>query len=445
MKKYFQFEELGTNYRREIVGGITTFLAMAYILAVNPSVLTLADVTDLPDALRMDKEAVFGATALAAAFGSILMGLIARYPIALAPGMGLNAFFAYTVILQLGIAWQTGLTAVLISGIIFVLLSLSGIRERIINAIPIELKYAVGAGIGLFIAFIGLKNAGIVVSSPATALALGDLSSPGALLAVFGIFVTVILLTLGQKIGVFLGMLITAIVGMIFNIVGVPTAIFSGVPDISPTFGAAFDAFGNPGELFSGDMLIAVLTFLFVAFFDTAGTLVAVAQQAGLMKDNKLPRVGKGLLADSLAIVFGSIFGTSTTTSFVESTSGVAAGARSGFAAIVTGIMFILSLFLFPLVSVIASAPSVTAPALVIVGIMMVSSLRLIEWDKWEVAVPTFFTVLMMPLTYSIATGIACGFVFYPITMMLKGKGKQVHPIMYGLFVIFILYFIFLR
>ncbi len=445
MKKYFQFEELGTNYRREIVGGITTFLAMAYILAVNPAVLTLADVSDLPAALRMDHEAVFGATALASALGCILMGVIARYPIALAPGMGLNAFFAYTVILQLGIAWQTGLTAVLISGIIFVLLSLSGIREKIINAIPIELKYAVGAGIGLFIAFIGLKSAGIVVSSPATALALGDLRVPSTLLAVFGIVITIILITLGQKIGVFLGLLITAIIGMIFNIVDVPTAIFSGVPDISPTFGAAFNAFGNPGELFSGDMLIAVLTFLFVAFFDTAGTLVAVAQQAGLMKGNELPRVGKGLLADSLAIVFGSIFGTSTTTSFVESTSGVAAGARSGFAAIVTGIMFILSLFLFPLVAVIASAPAVTAPALVIVGIMMVSSLRLIEWDKWEVAVPSFFIVLMMPLTYSIATGIACGFVFYPITMILKGKGKKVHPLMYVLFIIFILYFIFLK
>ena len=199
MKKYFQFEELGTNYRREIVGGITTFLAMAYILAVNPAVLTLADVSDLPAALRMDHEAVFGATALASALGCILMGVIARYPIALAPGMGLNAFFAYTVILQLGIAWQTGLTAVLISGIIFVLLSLSGIREKIINAIPIELKYAVGAGIGLFIAFIGLKSAGIVVSSPATALALGDLRVPSTLLAVFGIVITIILITLGQK------------------------------------------------------------------------------------------------------------------------------------------------------------------------------------------------------------------------------------------------------
>lgn len=445
MKKYFQFQELGTNYRNEIVGGITTFLAMAYILAVNPAILSLEDVKDLPDALRMNHEAVFGATALAAAAGSILMGLIARYPIALAPGMGLNAFFAYTVVLQYGIAWQTALTGVFISGIIFVILSISGIREKIINAIPIELKYAVGSGIGLFIAFIGLKNAGIVVSNSATFLALGDLTTKTTLLAVFGIFVTVVLLTLGQKTGVFLGMLITAIVGMFINVVDVPTKIVSGFPDISPTFGAAFHAFGNVQDLFSGQIFIVILTFLFVAFFDTAGTLVAVAQQAGLMKDNELPRVGKGLLADSFAIVVGSIFGTSTTTSYVESTSGVAAGARSGFAAVVTGIMFILSLFLFPIVSVIASAPAVTAPALIIVGVMMAASLKLIEWDKWEVAVPAFFTVLMMPLTYSIATGIACGFVFYPITMLLKGKGKQVHPIMYGLFVIFILYFIFLR
>lgn len=445
MKKFFQFEQLGTDYRHEIVGGLTTFLAMAYILAVNPAILSLADVPDLPDALRMNHEAVFGATAIAAGIGSILMGVIARYPIALAPGMGLNAFFAYTVILQYHIAWQIALTGVLISGIIFVILSLSGIREKIINAIPVELKYAVGSGIGLFIAFIGLKNAGIVVTNPATAIALGDVTEGKTLLAVFGIFITVILLILGKKIAVFLGMLITAIVGMIFHLVDVPTQIFSGVPDISPTFGVAFQAFGNIGDLFSGQILIVILTFLFVAFFDTAGTLVAVAQQAGLMKNNELPRVGKGLLADSLSIVVGAVFGTSTTTSYVESTSGVAAGARSGFAAIVTGILFLLSLFLFPLVSVIASAPSVTAPALIIVGVMMASSLKLIEWDKFEVAVPAFFTVIMMPLTYSIASGIACGFVFYPITMIVKGKGKEIHPIMYGLFIIFILYFIFLR
>ncbi|MEK3799170.1 NCS2 family permease [Peribacillus sp. FSL H8-0477] len=442
MKKYFQFEELGTNFRREILGGLTTFLAMAYILVVNPVTLTLSSVEDLPDALRMDYGSVFVATALAAAIGSILMGVIARYPIALAPGMGLNAFFAYTVVLTFGIPWETALTGVLISGVIFVLLSLSGIREKIINAIPAELKYAVGAGIGLFITFVGFQNSGIIVKNENVIVGIGDLTSGNTLLAIFGILVTVMLLTKGIKSGVFAGMVITAIVGMIFGLIDVPTKIIGSVPSLSPTFGTAFNAFGNPGELFTGQMLIVILTFLFVAFFDTAGTLVAVAQQAGLMKNNVLPRVGKGLLADSLSIVFGAVLGTSTTTSYVESTSGVAAGARSGFAAVVTGLLFVLSIFFFPLLSVVTSA--VTAPALIIVGVMMAASLKNIEWDKFEIAVPAFFTVIMMPLTYSIATGIACGFVFYPITMIMKGKAKQVHPIMYGLFIIFILYFVYL-
>ncbi|WP_040372389.1 NCS2 family permease, partial [Peribacillus psychrosaccharolyticus] len=403
MKKYFQFEELGTNFRREILGGLTTFLAMAYILVVNPVTLTLSSVEDLPDALRMDYGSVFVATALAAAIGSILMGVIARYPIALAPGMGLNAFFAYTVVLTFGIPWETALTGVLISGVIFVLLSLSGIREKIINAIPAELKYAVGAGIGLFITFVGFQNSGIIVKNDNVIVGIGDLTSGNTLLAIFGILVTVMLLTKGIKSGVFAGMVITAIVGMIFGLIDVPTKIIGSMPSLSPTFGTAFNAFGNPGELFTGQMLIVILTFLFVAFFDTAGTLVAVAQQAGLMKNNVLPRVGKGLLADSLSIVFGAVLGTSTTTSYVESTSGVAAGARSGFAAVVTGLLFILSIFFFPLLSVVTSA--VTAPALIIVGVMMAASLKNIEWDKFEIAVPAFFTVIMMPLTYSIATG----------------------------------------
>ena len=433
MKKYFQFEELGTNYRREIIGGITTFLAMAYILAVNPNMLSGAN---------MDKGAVFTATALAAATGSILMGLIARFPIALAPGMGLNAFFTFGVVIGMKIPWETALTGVLISGVIFVLLSLSGIREKIINAIPAELKYAVGAGIGLFITFVGLQGSGIIVDNPDTLLGLGSLTG-NALLAVFGIAITVILVTKGVRSGIFLGMIITAIVGMIFNLVAIPSAIVGSAPSIAPTFGAAFDAFANPADLFNGNMLIVILTFLFVSFFDTAGTLVAVSQQAGLMKDNVLPGAGKGLLADSLSIVAGATFGVSTTTSYVESTSGVAAGARSGFAAIVTGLCFILALLFSPLLSVITSA--VTAPALIIVGMLMASSLKLIHWDRFEVAVPAFLTVIMMPLTYSIATGIACGFVFYPITMFMKGKAKQVHPIMYGLFVVFLLYFIFLR
>jgi len=442
VKKYFQFDELNTNYSKEIIGGITTFLSMAYILIVNPLTLSLDGVPNLPEGMAMDKGAVFVATALAAAVGSLFMGLIARYPVALAPGMGLNAFFAFSVVLGMGIPWQTGLTGVLFSGIIFIILSLSGLRETIINAIPSELKFAVGAGIGLFITFIGFKNAGIIVDNEATLVGLGDLTEPNTLLAIFGLVITVAFMVRGVKGGIFYGMLITAVVGMFFKLVNVPHAVVGSVPDVSPTFGAAFQAFSDPGHLFTVQFLVVVLTFLFVDFFDTAGTLMAVANQAGLVKDNKLPRAGKALLADSLATVTGAIFGTSTTTSYVESTAGVAAGARTGFAAVVTGVLFLLSLVFYPVLDVITTA--VTAPALIIVGALMVSSLGKIPWERFEIAVPAFLTIIAMPLGYSIATGIAIGFVFYPLTMSLSGKAKQIHPIMWGLFVIFILYFIFI-
>lgn len=443
MKKYFQFEELGTNYRREFIGGLTTFLAMAYILVVNPLTLSLETVPDLPAEMKMDYGAVFVATALAAAIGCFFMGLIAKYPIALAPGMGLNAFFAYTVILTYGIPWQTALTGVLFSGLIFIALTLTGIRETIINAIPAELKYAVGAGIGLFITFVGFQNAGIIVDNPATLVGLGDLSAPSTLLAIFGLIVTVILMTRGVKGGIFYGMVIAAVVGMIFQVVDLPSGVIGSVPDMGPTFGAAFDPILNdPSSLMTIQFLVVVLTFLFVDFFDTAGTLVAVANQANLMKDNKLPRAGKALLADSLATVSGAIFGTSTTTSYIESSAGVAAGARTGFASIVTGVLFLISLLFFPLLEVITGA--VTAPALIIVGALMVSAIGKIDWARFEIAVPAFLTIVAMPLGYSIATGIAIGFIFYPITMLTVGKGKQIHPIMYGLFVVFVLYFIFL-
>ena len=433
MKKYFEFDKLGTNYRREILGGLTTFLSMAYILAVNPGMLSETG---------MDYNAVFVATALAAAVGSLFMGIIARYPIALAPGMGLNAFFAFSVVLGMGMAWETALTGVLFSGIIFIVLSLTGFRETIINAIPAQLKYAVGAGIGLFITFVGFQSVGIIVADPATLVKLGDVTSGNTLLAVFGTVVTAILLAKKVNGGIFYGMVVTAIVGMIVGLVSLPTGIVAAVPDVSPTFGAAFDAFSNFDLILNMDFLIVVLTFLFVDFFDTAGTLMAVAGQAGLVKDNKLPRAGRALLADALATVTGAIFGTSTTTSYVESTAGVAAGARTGLASVVTGLLFLLALFFTPLLAVVTSA--VTAPALIIVGALMVSSLRLIEWDKIEIAIPAFLVVLCMPLGYSIATGIAVGFIFYPITMIVAGRGKEIHPIMYGLFAIFLAYFIFL-
>lgn len=443
MKNYFEFEKLGTNYRREIIGGLTTFLAMAYILAVNPGMLSLEGVPDIPDAMRMDKGAVFTATALAAAIGSILMGLLARYPIGLAPGMGLNAFFAFSVVLGLGIPWQTALTGVLFSGIIFIILSLTGLREFIINSIPEQLKLAVGAGIGLFITFLGLQNANIIVGNPNTLVALGDLTSAPVLLAVFGLVISVIMMVRKINGAIFYGMIITMIAGIATSVIAKPTAIVSKVPDISPTFGAAFEPLMNdPASLMTTSFVVVVITFLFVDFFDTAGTLVAVATQAGLMKGDKLPRAGKALLSDSVATVSGAILGTSTTTSFVESTAGVAAGARTGFASIVTGFLFILALFFSPILM--AVTPEVTAPALIIVGALMVKTLGDVKWNEFEIAVPAFLTMIAMPLTYSIATGIAIGFVFYPITMTMAGRRKEIHPIMYVLFVLFIAYFAFL-
>ncbi|WP_430508344.1 NCS2 family permease [Rossellomorea marisflavi] len=443
MKNYFQFDQLGTNYKREFLGGLTTFLSMAYILIVNPLTLTLQSVPDLPDALRMDQGAVFVATALAAAVGSLVMGLLAKYPIALAPGMGLNAFFAYSVVLTMGIPWQTALTGVLFSGLIFMALTMSGIRETIINSIPAELKLAVGAGIGLFITFVGFQNSGIIVKDDAVLVGFGNLASGPTLLAVFGLIVTVILMTRGVNGAIFIGMVVTAIVGMIVGLIDKPDAIVSAAPSLEPTFGAALGPiFNDPGTLFTLQMLTVILTFLFVDFFDTAGTLLAVANQAGLTKDNKLPRAGKALFADSCATVFGAILGTSTTTSYIESSAGVAAGARTGFASVVTGLLFVLSIFFFPLLGVI-TAP-VTAPALIIVGVLMVSAIGDIDWKKFEIAVPAFLTIIAMPLTYSIATGIAIGFVFYPITMIVKGRAREIHPIMYLLFLVFILYFIFL-
>jgi len=439
LKNYFRFEELGTSYRQEFIGGLTTFLAMAYILVVNPLTLSLASIKGLPVDMRMDYGSVFVATAIASAIGSIVMGLLGKYPLALAPGMGLNAFFAYTVVLGSKIPWQHALGAVLISGVFFFLLTLTGLREKIINAIPVELKHAVGAGIGLFITFIGFQDAGIVVKNDATLVGLGDLTKGPALLAIFGIIITVILMTRGIKGSVFFGMIITAIVGMIFHLIKVPTAVVSSVPSVKPTFGAVFSSFGD-SSFWSTGMIGIILTFLFVDFFDNAGTLVAVANQAGLMKDNKLPNAGRALLSDSIATIVGAVLGTSTTTSYIESSAGVASGAKTGFASLVTAALFILALFFFPLLSVI-TAP-VTAPALIIVGVLMVSSLGKIDWHRFEIAVPAFLTIIVMPLSYSISTGIAMGFIFYPITMIVKGRIKEVNPIMYFFFIIFLIYLI---
>lgn len=370
------------------------------------------------------------------------MGLFAKYPIALAPGMGLNAFFAYTVVLGFGIPWETALAGVLASGLIFIVLTVTGLRTMIIDAIPGNLKLAVGAGIGLFIAFIGFQNAGIVQNSDATLVQLGDLTAGPTLLAVFGIIVSVILLAVGLKGGIFYGMVLTSLMGIFTGLIDPPSGlsgIVSPAPSVAPTFGAALTHFG---DIFTIQMLVVILTFLFVDFFDTAGTLVAVATQAGFIKENKLPRANRALFSDSAATVVGAVVGTSTTTSYIESTAGVGAGGRTGFASVVTAGFFLLALFFSPLLAVVTA--EVTAPALIIVGVLMASTLKSIDWDEFEIAVPAFFTIAAMPLTYSIATGIAIGFIFYPITMILKGRAKEIHPIMYFLFVIFVLYFIFL-
>ena len=388
----------------------------------------------------MDYGAVFVATALSAAIGCLIMGLIARYPLALAPGLGLNAFFAYTVVLGTGTPWQHALGAVFISSMFFLILTLTGLREKLINAIPIELKHAVGAGIGLFITFVGLQSSGIIVNNDATLVAIGDITQPNTLLSIFGIIVTVILMTRGVKGGVFFGMIITIIAGMIFGLIDIPTKIVDKVPSLEPTFGAVFTSFSDP-SFYTTAMIGVILTFLFVDFFDNAGTLVAVANQAGFMKNNKLPRAGRALFSDSIASVTGSVLGTSTVTSFVESSTGVAAGARTGFASLVTAVCFLLSLFFFPLLQIVTSY--VTAPALIIVGVLMVSSLGNIDWKDFAIAVPSFLTMALMPLSYSIATGIAVGFIFYPITMIVAGRRKEINPIMYLFFIIFVLYFIF--
>lgn len=443
MKRYFRFEEHQTNFKREILGGLTTFLSMAYILAVNPQVLSLAGVDGVSPDQKMDKGAIFVATALAAFVGCLFMGIIARYPIALAPGMGLNAFFAFTVVLTMGIPWQTGLTGVLFSGFIFAILTATGLRETIINAIPFEMKMAVSSGIGLFITFVGLQSSGIITNQDATLVTLGKLTEPHVLLAVFGIVITIILYAKKVPGAIFIGMVLTAIAGLITQQIAPPTGVIGKVPSIAPTFGAAFEAFQDPAQLFTVQFLIVILTFLFIDFFDTAGTIVAVASQAGFMKNNRLPRAGRALFSDSLATMVGAVFGTTTTTSYIESTSGVAVGARTGFASIITGFCFLLALFFSPLMAVVT--PAVTTPALVVVGVLMASSLASISWKNFEVAVPAFVTIIMMPLSYSIATGIACGFIFYPITMVLTKRHREVHPIMYALLVIFILYFVFVH
>ena len=438
MEKLFHLKEHGTNVKTEILAGITTFLAMAYILAVNPAILGQA---------HMSYQGVFLATAISAGAASIFMGLMANYPVSLAPGMGVNALFTYTIVGQMGLSPEGALACVFVSGIIFVIITVTNIRRMIINAIPAQLKLAIGAGIGFFVAFVGLKNAGIVVASESTFVALGNLKNPTVLLALFGIIITLVLLVKNKPAAVFYGLIITAVVGVVFG------SIFGlkGMPQLpSKVVSVNFDfslvgAFARGfNEMFTHPQcIVAIFSLLFVDFFDTAGTLVAVASKADLIDENgELVNVERALLADAVGTVFGSMIGTSTVTSFVESTSGVGVGGRTGLTACTTGICFLLTVFFYPVLSMITEA--VTAPALVIVGILMASQLKDIKWDNLIFAASGFVTIIFMILGYSISNGIALGFIVYVISMIATGQAKDINKMVWVLFLLFIAYFAFL-
>ncbi len=428
LERLFQLKAHNTTVRNEVVGGITTFLTMAYIIFVNPSILAQAG---------MDQGAVFVATCLAAAIGCLIMGLYANYPIAMAPGMGLNAFFTYGVVLGMGYSWEQALGAVFLSGILFIIISIFRIREWVINAIPSSLKLGIAAGIGLFLAMIALQNAGIIVKNPATMVALGDLSSPSAIYGLMGFFIICALAYLNVTGAVMIGILVITVLSMVLgqNQFG---GLVSMPPSVAPTF-LAMDIEGA----FQISMISVVFAFFFVDLFDTSGTLVGVGQRGGLLdKDGKLPRLKKALLADSTATVAGAALGTSSTTSYIESASGVAAGGRTGLTAVVVAALFLLSLFFAPLAG---SIPAyATAGALMYVAVLMTSSLARVEWEDISEAAPVLIAAFTMPLTYSIADGIALSFISYAVIKLLSGQGKQVSLAVYALAALFIAkFFIF--
>lgn len=451
-EKLFKLKENNTNVKTEIIAGVTTFMTMAYILAVNPSILSAAG---------MDAKAVLIATALAAFVGTVCMALFSNYPFALAPGMGLNAFFTYTVVLQMSYSWQIALFAVFVEGIIFILLSLTNVREAIFNAIPLTLKSAVGVGIGLFIAFIGLQDAKLIVDDGATLITYQKFSENfssvgvGAILALIGVLITAILLVKKVKGGILLGIIATWLLGIIAELCGiyVPNAdagMYSTIPGGILSFD--FTSFGATfGQVFKVDFtgvsivnfIVVVFSFMFVDIFDTLGTLIGVSGKANMLdKDGKLPRIKGALLADAVATCVGAVFGTSTTTTYVESASGVTVGGRTGLTAIVTAILFLLSVIFSPLFLAIPSFA--IAPALIIVGFYMMGAVVKIDFEDMSEAIPAFLTILVMPLAYSISEGIAIGVISYTLINLICGKHKKLTVLMYILTVLFICKYIFL-
>ncbi|HSQ87444.1 NCS2 family permease [Romboutsia sp.] len=428
LDKIFKLKENNTTVKTEVLAGITTFMTMAYILVVNPSILSEAG---------MDKGAVFTATALAACIGSMAMGFLANYPITLMPAMGLNAFFAYTVVLGMGYSWQFALCAVFIEGIIFIILSLTNIREKIIECVPTVLKHAVTAGIGLFIAFIGFKSAGIIQPGGAI-VSLGNMKSPTVVLAVMGILIASSLLIKNVKGTFLLAMIITTVIGIVAGLVELPSALISSVPSIKPVFLQAFNL--TPSEIFSPEMAMIVFTFLFVDLFDTVGFLIGIASQSGMLdEEGNLPRAKQALLADAIGTTAGAMLGTSTVTSSVESAAGIAEGGKTGLTSVVTGLMFIVSLFFAPIFTSIP--PEATSAVLILVGVMMASSVLKIDFSDYSNAIPAFLTFIIMPLAYSVADGIMFGIVSYTILKLVSNKKEEVKLSLVILTVVFILKF----
>ncbi|MEA4983064.1 MAG: NCS2 family permease [Paludibacter sp.] len=427
-EKFFKLKQNGTNSRTEVIAGITTFLTMAYILAVNPSILS---------ATGMDANALFTTTAIAAIVGTLVMALWAKLPFALAPGMGLNAFFAFSVVLGMGHTWQFALTAVLIEGVIFILLTIFNVREAIANAIPKSVRTAISAGIGLFIAFIGLQNAGIIVNHDATLVSLGDITSGKALLGIIGLLITSILVVKKVKGDLLIGIILTAVIGIPLGITQL-NGFMSLPPSIEPIFFKfEFD------QVFTFDMAIIVFTFLFVDIFDTLGTLVGVSTKANMLdKDGKIPNAKKAFMADAIGTTAGAMLGTSTVTTYVESAAGVSEGGRTGMTALITALCFAVALFFAPVFLAIPGAA--TAPALILVGLYMLSPIKELDFSDFSETIPAFICIIAMPLAYSIAEGITLGVLSYVIINLIAGKFKKLSIGMYVLAVLFILKYIFI-
>lgn len=427
LEKLFQLKDNKTTVRTEILAGITTFMTMAYILAVNPSILS---------ATGMDKNALFTATALASLLATLVMAFVAKLPFALAPGMGLNAFFAFTVVLGMGHTWQFALTAVFLEGLIFILLTAFNIRELIVNAIPMSVKHAVSAGIGLFIAFIGMQNAGVIINNDATLVGLGDMGSPGVILALLGLVLTAVLLALKVKGALLIGIFVVTIAGIPFSVTVLPESnLVSLPPSISPIF-MKFEF----SQIFTLDMLIVLFTFLFVDMFDTVGTLVGVSDKAGMLdKQGRVPRAKQALFADAIGTTAGAMLGTSTVTTYVESASGVSEGGRTGLTSLSVAVMFAIALFFAPVFTMVPGAA--TAPALILVGFFMMSPILKINFDDFTEAIPAFLTIIMMPLAYSIAEGIVFGMISYVLLKLMTGKHKDLSIVMIILAILFVFKF----